>query len=366
MTSPTLNSNVMWCADGTCHFRYVDIDVEQPAPRAAQFALDQNIMTDTMYPTSGARVFYNLQEAYMTKIVEKISQTPYETHMTRTSALLPDAEVVWLKISVPVVVETRRGDTYEILSVFMSDATLGTYTPDGTSSTGSSNKWIPIPLPVSGLDIIFTVKDTTTNIYAGNQRSLLESIAFGKNPWKHAVCSALISVRELHGLYATPVNPHGITKVNNSLCMVQNMLKMTGSVTLFAPIVPSGQDKLLYIMEHGPNALNMSRMTLHVNNKPVENFRHNYVNAFSKHLNGRGSGTYFAVKIPANYVEDGQAYIKVVIDTKGTSLIVSEVGTHDMFIQIMTPNQMHLTGARHTSSPLVPLLSPKFMPRVGY
>lgn len=328
--------NVMWCADGTCHFKRIELDETQSPHSAAQAAICQNVMTDTMYPTHGARIFRDSEEACALRVIEKISSTPYETYLTRTSTFLPDAEIVWLKLdrdTKEIIVESRRADDNRIIGLFVTDSAIGTYSPDGTTE-----RWIPIPLPKAGMDILCTIKLPG---YKAIQKqfgtlkayTMLQSIAFGKNPWKHAVCSALT-----YSLYMNPTD--NISRVTNPLSTVENntMLKINGNVVLMVPVVPSGKDKLIYIVEHGRNSLNLSWMTLHVNDKPVENLRNVYMNPFSQHLNGRGYGTYLAAKIPANYVEKEQSHVKVNIDTKGCALFVTEIGTHDMFVQIPAPN----------------------------
>jgi hypothetical protein len=311
---------VIWCADGTCHTRVNHVFDSTIPSQSSELSWNQYGLTETMYPIKDLTTFFDLNRARHMKMLEQIHDTtsnePAERYLIRTSKFASsNVKVIWLKINpyVGIVsIRCRRFDNNEKLGVFAAAPFISRYKPN--TMFHNDETWLPIPFP-SGKDIVITLSVQSAHQMNGN---ILQGLMFGTNPWNHVTCPA-ISYR----LYASE-ETKSMIRVSDV-----NVVTLKGSVTMMVPVIPNGLDKLLYIVHHGTDFLNLGRTRVHVNNMPIESFKHSYSNPFSKFLNGKSHGMYLALKIPANYLDHNAPFVRVRLNTRGGSLHISEIGTHD-------------------------------------
>lgn len=220
------------------------------------------------------------------------------------------------------------------------------YCPDGSLSDSSQkqHQWLPIPVGKSG-KVSLVHKQSGTEFW-------LSGVAFSTNPWSHATQSAVGYHWQINGGDAISWNQD---KYNDDILATIN----AGVIReLRVPIVPSGRDKLLFMILHndGWNGATHTGITVTVQGKdiPVERFLSTYDNPFARHWNSKVGFRYMAARIPAQIVADAlqqtgttdrmTQYLSVKIDTsKNTiftgggswgnwedALLFREVGTHDL------------------------------------
>jgi hypothetical protein len=359
-----LSNNIIWCSDGTCQFKNVIVPSDTLA-RSMQTALYQDAVESYMYPSAGSQIWQNIFDAKNQKVIEKIGnpnaydETTYTVGKEWNSKPIiqygwksnpdgngmlvhvpNDAEVIWVRILNDrwVIIKAQIVSSKEIIGRFVGGfRNLVNYTPDGTMGNDgfwNLHTWVPIPLPKSGLgDVILTSSTEYSDFW-------VSGIGFSRNPWKHAMNSALA----YHWNVNTPGTPadninNDASKTgiawetenwnNDVLMRIQNNI---GKADLYVPVVPSGRDKLVYAMEHNNNWLGTGHVSLSVNDKPIERFRTSYNNPFARNFNGKMYSRYIAAKIPASYIAPTDRFIKLTINMTGTNhnLYFREVGTHDL------------------------------------
>jgi hypothetical protein len=107
----------------------------------------------------------------------------------------------------------------------------------------------------------------------------------------------------------------------------------TTNSLLKVPVVPSGRDKLLYIINHNDNSNeNFMCSGITVGGNPIERLLTTYDNPFSRHWNGRTYQRYVAARIPANMIDKNARFLDVKIDTtyQNAPFYFREIGTHDL------------------------------------
>jgi len=186
----------------------------------------------------------------------------------------------------------------EILPKFATGhRNLNEISPDGGAgdSDGSSNIWVPIPVPRSG--ILLASSDY-------NNEHWISGIAFIKNLWGHAKNSALAYHLKLNG--GSEIGWDSDNWNNDVLGFIKQ-----GVVSeLIVPVVENRQDKLLYIVECNSNLNGIMHTAVYVNG--VYN-------------------RYIATKIPKELIKKGDNTISVKIDMtfQNNNIYFREVGTHD-------------------------------------
>ena len=100
---------------------------------------------------------------------------------------------------------------------------------------------------------------------------------------------------------------------------------------LKVPVVPSGRDKLLYLVEHNNNWNGTMHTGITVNGTAVQRFRATYDNPFARHWNSKQYQRYVATYIPASMIPADSRYLSVKIDMskQDDDINFREIGTHD-------------------------------------
>ncbi|MDH6065585.1 hypothetical protein NWP23_17890, partial [Chrysosporum ovalisporum FSS-62] len=108
------------------------------------------------------------------------------------------------------------------------------------------------------------------------------------------------------------------------------------NLELMVPYVWSGNDKLLYMVEHNSNWNGCSHSRITVNGHAMERFLATYDNPFARHWNSKSFNRYIAARIPAHLIPkptpERPPLLKVKIDMskQNSSIYFREMGTHDL------------------------------------
>jgi len=211
------------------------------------------------------------------------------------------------------------------------------YCPDGSLSDGSfctrddkdraAHQWLPIPhqwlpIPARRSGLLALVANPYTVDYFW-----LSGVAFSRNPWSHAAQSSVAYHWALNG--GERIGWHSHDWNHDVLAEIP-----PGSyLELKVPVIPSGRDKLLYLVEHNntPNGLMNSGIT--VNDQPVERFISTYDNPFARHWNSKSFNRYVAARVPRELIAADARWLSVRIGMRaqsGRPLYCREIGTHDL------------------------------------
>jgi hypothetical protein len=239
-------------------------------------------------------------------------------------------------IKVPIGFDTLwvrvLGDRWTVLQVNGADRWCGghrntnCYCPDGSLSDGHDNmhQWVPIPISKNRTQYLSINNDKTS----GSNDFWLSGLAFSKNPWHHATQSA--------AGYAWAVN--GGDRVENGFSEgwnndVMGRLINNSIYVLKVPVIPSGRDKLLYLIEHNSNWNGCMHRSIIINGTTIkERFLATYDNPFARHWNSKFYNRYIAARIPAKFIGPNAKFIDVVIDMtdQNNHIHFREIGTHDL------------------------------------
>jgi hypothetical protein len=199
---------------------------------------------------------------------------------------------------------------------------LNEISPDGSTSDTYWNvhKWCPMPIHKKGDYIIYTDRDT---------EGWISGIAFGKNLWNHAKNGGLAYVWNING--GTPTEwSQGGNNWNNDYLTRFDQSKVHD---IKVPVVPSGKDKLVYLIEHNNNWEGTMHTGLWVNNQPIDRFRTSFQNPFAVHYNSKIYQRYLAAKIPKELINIDDKFINLRVDMTRSNAAINfrELGTHDWF-----------------------------------
>jgi hypothetical protein len=233
------------------------------------------------------------------------------------------------------------GDRWTVIKAYFTDTSedLGLWTggfraancycPDGSLSDGTfhvrdsgyrtGHQWLPIPVRRSGSLALIPKPNTAESFW-------VSGIAFSKNPWAHATQSAVGYHWASNGGTAIKWNTH---EWNGDI--LAEIEKKTNP-ELKVPFVPSGRDKLLYLIEHNNNWNGTMFNSITVNDQPIERFLSTYDNPFARHWNSKLYMRYIAARIPATLIPAGSRWlnVRVNMNTQGNSIFFREIGTHDL------------------------------------
>ncbi len=202
---------------------------------------------------------------------------------------------------------------------------LNCYCPDGSLSDGNSeaafHQWLPIPTRRAGLLALISKPNTNSDFW-------LSGLAFSKNPWAHATQSAITYHWVLNG--GNNVNWYSDSSNHDVL----GMIVQKTNCELKVPVIPSGRDKLLYLIEYNSVWNGCMHAGITVNNQPIERFTATYDNPFARHWNSKSYERYIAARIPANLIPADARWLSIRIDmsTQIDSIYFREIGTHDLDI----------------------------------
>jgi len=193
--------------------------------------------------------------------------------------------------------------------------------PDGAGpdSQWDLHQWFPIPIRQQGSLTLYTDK---------NSDPWISGIAFGKNLWNHAMNSAVAFLWKLNPADGE-ITWVGENWNNDQLAKFEQNSNTEVSV----PVVFSGKDKLVYLVEHNNNWVGVQHGRVYVNGQEVERLRTTYRNPFATHFNSKFYNRYIATRIPANLIQQGDRFIKLRIDMTPCNhhIHFREIGTHDYF-----------------------------------
>jgi len=155
----------------------------------------------------------------------------------------------------------------------------------------------------------------------------ISGVAFGKNLWNHAKNSAVAYYWAING-------GSGVTWESES--WNNDVLgKITKGIVseLKVPVVYSGKDKLLYLIEHNANWIGTMHTNIYANDVIIDKFRSSYDNPFARHHNSKAFSRYVATKIPNELIKKEDKFVTIKIDMtlQNTDFHFREIGTHDYF-----------------------------------
>jgi len=196
---------------------------------------------------------------------------------------------------------------------------LNEYSPDGTTpdTMQKAHMWCQIPTRRAGRIGIFSEKNSDTWI---------SGIAFSKNLWNHARNSAVGYHWAING--GTPARWTSESWNLDNLAFAEQSQVYEFRV----PVVPSGLDKLVYIVEHNSTWMGTQHTNVWVNGIPIERFRTTYSNPFAIHYNSKVYDRYMAARVPADLIKPGDTFITLKLDMSMADLHLHfrEIGTHDI------------------------------------
>ncbi len=84
--------------------------------------------------------------------------------------------------------------------------------------------------------------------------------------------------------------------------------------TIYVPVAPSSNDKLLYIVEYSDFMIRDHITNVYVQDILIERFRTTYTIPFAVHFNSKISNRYIAARILAPLLPANALFIKVTVD----------------------------------------------------
>lgn len=319
---------------------------------AKDFAADANPLRNRMYPEAPI-VYQDIFDALNAGAIQKFGNPTYddttyrgqslwgERHIIRfggnnevdgNGALVtipPGYDTVWVRV---------LGERWNVIHAYFTDGedlglwaggwrSANSYAPDGTLADGwaAYHQWTPIPARRAGKLGLISKSNTDKDFW-------ISGLAFSKNPWGHAAQSAVGYHWAVNGGSAT-----GWSEPNwnsDSLAYIPSKTQLV----LKVPVVPSGRDKLLYLIEHNSNWNGASHTAISVGGKPIEQFMATYDNPFSRHWNSKSYERYIATRIPKDHIPANVRHIDVIIDMAKqggkdyNTINFREIGTHDLAV----------------------------------
>jgi hypothetical protein len=310
-----------------------------------------NPLRSRMYP-DGPKVYQDIFDALRAGAIKKLGNTIYddkaysgtnlwnERHIIKFGSnndsdnngamvTIPDGyDIVWVRV---------LGDRWNVIHAYFitpRNEDLGTwaagrrglncYSPDGTLSDGNSrgnaHQWLAIPAGHAGQLALISKPNTNSDFW-------ISGLAFSRNPWAHAAQSA-------RG-YDWAVNGGDKTESREDDWNgdVLSVIRPRTNLELKVPVVPSGRDKLLYLIEHNSNWNGTMHTAITVNGTPVERFMATYDNPFARHWNSKFYERYVASRVPAALIPPHVRYLSVRIDMSKQNdegIYFREIGTHDL------------------------------------
>ena len=244
-----------------------------------------------------------------------------------------------LKVTVPagknILWVRALSDRWTCLELHKADGTylftyatgynnLNRYAPDGGSADAGWNVhcWMAIPVPAAG-DYVLVPGNKVND---GGGDLWLSGVAFSSNPWNHAYNSALAYHWIING--GTALRWHTHDWNNDQLASIDLGLVYN----LIVPIVPSGKDKLLYIVEHNNQWNGIMHKSVKVDGVPIERFRTTWKHPLAIHHNSKMYERFIATRIPEALTR-GKTSITVEVDMtqQNHHIHCREIGTVDAF-----------------------------------
>ena len=253
-------------------------------------------------------------------------------HKNSTDGLrveVPDGKnVIWIRclndrwISVQVYKIDGNIDLGNFCSGFRK---LHKYAPDGGQHDGRWDflTWFPIPVPGPG-----SYKIVSGNrVNDGGSDAWIGGLAFSTNPWNHAFNSAVGIHWNVNGGENVTWNSDNWN--NDMLAQLTN----NTTATLVIPIVSSGRDKLLYLMEHNNQWDGGMHRGITVDGTPIERLRSTWDHPLARSINSKMYNRFLAAFVPESLTRN-KRFITVKIDMTremGNHIFFREAGTIDAY-----------------------------------
>ena len=224
-------------------------------------------------------------------------------------------------------------DRWACMALYNSSGTnLGVYAsgfrnlnntdPNGcaTDANWGLHKWIPIPIPTVGTYVLVGV-----NINGNQGDNWISGIAFSTNPWNHAMNSAVAYHWGLNGGSSNFWNNQNWN--NDQLAQINTGV----TTTFYVPVVPSGNDKLVYIVEYNDNWVGTQHTSVTANGTAIERLKTTYMNPFATHHNSKAYMKYIAARIPSSLIKPTDTFVVIAVSMANNDNIIyfREIGTHD-------------------------------------
>ena len=315
----------------------------------AVYVSRQNPLSHRMYPDNPL-VYQNIFEAKNAGAIAKFGNPTYD-ETTYASTLWNDRRIIkygvnnqadgnGALVTIPDGYDTVwvrvLGERWNAIKAYFTDGQaeqLGLwlggyragncYSPDGSLSDShkDTHQWVAIPVKRSGQLALVSKPNTNSDFW-------ISGLAFSRNPWSHAVQSAVGYHWASNGGDATMWSD-GWQAWNSD---VLSKINPKTNLELKVPVVPSGRDKLLYLVEHNTTWNGTMHNGITVNGKQIERFMASYENPFARHWSSKIYNRYIAARIPANYIPSDQRFLSVKIDMslQDEGIHFREIGTHDL------------------------------------
>jgi hypothetical protein len=307
-------------------------------------------LSHRMYP-SGPRVYLDIFDARDAGAIAKLGSPTYnDTTWTRSNpwngrpiiefgsnnetdgngavVTIPDGyDTLWVRV---------LGDRWNRIHAYYLDGAredlglwsggfrkLNNYSPDGSAPEDrwSLHQWFPIAAGRPGRVALISKPETSAQFW-------LSGLAFSRNPWAHATRSGVDYHWDDKQRGGNGVSYHDQNDWNNDQLARINPGR---SPTLSVPVVGSGRDKLLYVVEHNSNWNSCVHTRILVNGTEIERFLTTYDNPFARHWGSKLYARYIAARVPAQLAAD-RRFLDVQIDMtrQDNYLHFREIGTHDL------------------------------------
>ena len=308
-----------------------------------------------LYYPEDAIIYQNIFDALKNKVIAKSGDpahwdettyavNPWNNFLILRIGLVPGGTKGFvfpngLKVTVPenknVLWVRALGDRWTCIQLFKADGTylftyatgynnLNRYAPDGGSADAGWNvhPWMAMPVPGPG-DYVLVAGNKAND---GGGDLWLSGIAFSTNPLNHAYNSIIAYHWLING--GSPALTWNSENWNNDQLAQLDHPKV---YTLIVPIVPSGKDKLLYIIEHNNQWNGIMHKSVTVEGQPVERFRSTVSHPLATHHNSKIYERFISTRIPEALTR-GKTFITVVIDMtlQNHNIYCREIGTIDI------------------------------------
>ncbi len=312
-------------------------------------AIEANPLRNRMFPAEPL-VYQDIFDALSARAIQKLGNPNYDDTSFKQSSLFGDRHIIKFggnneadgngaAVTIPTGYDTVwvrvLGERWNVIHAYFletaGDLGLWTggfrsancYAPDGSLTDGyaAAHQWLPIPAGRAGKLALVSKSNTDKEFW-------ISGLAFSKNPWAHAAQSGVGYHWAVNGGSATTWNTHNWN--DDTLATIGPKTKLV----LRVPVISSGRDKLLYLIEHNSNWNGTMHTAITVEGKPVERFMATYDNPFSRHWNSKSFERYIATRIPTAHIPANARYLNVIIDmTKQDKEInFREIGTHDLAV----------------------------------
>jgi hypothetical protein len=242
-------------------------------------------------------------------------------------------DTVWVRVT---------GDRWNVIHAYSLDSgskDLGfwaggkrignSYCPDGSLSDSHSDRHQWLPIPAGGVGSLALISYPPKIAIRGTGELWLSGLAFSKNPWAHAAQSALGYHWAVNG-----GSNYNDVKWENDSYLGDVLARIDGKTNwlLKVPVVPSGRDKLLYVITHNSDWNDCAHSGITVNGQKIERFMATYDNPFARHWNSKVNARYIAARIPSSLIPQDARFLDVKIDMSKQNMSIKfrEIGTHDL------------------------------------